>query len=120
MTCNGGPSNAICENISSNLPTFDPKGPECATVNVTQAGSGYESCPQAMNLGQSLSKSTGYSAPFPLLGSTDINNPRGRESEVGFLVGGDYYAPLAAEIEGNIVVLGDFINGAKGLQALGT
>jgi len=133
MTCEGGPWNSVCKKVvlsssssSLNLPLFDPKGPNWGKVNVSQAtttssSSGHESCPAVMNLGPDLSKSTGYtSGPFPLLGNTnDLDNPKGRESEIGFLVGGNYNAPLAAEIEGNIVVLGNFTIGSSGINSLG-
>ena len=78
----------------------------------------FHSCPK--NLGSALSSSSGYTDPFPLLGDpTDIYNPQGREDEIGFLVGGNYYAPVSSEIEGNIVVLGDFIIGDFGINSLG-
>ncbi len=128
MTCDGGLWNAVCtpcpnKDCSKKLPTFDPKGVELinwGVVEVSQSGTGYDDCPEAANLGPSLSKSTGFNDPFPLLGITNPYSPVGRESEVGFLVGGNYYAPLAAEIEGNIVVLGDFVIGPSGTNSLGT
>jgi hypothetical protein len=128
MTCSGGIWNSVCtrcsgNNCSNKLPRFDPKGvqgQDWGIVEVSKAGSSQDSCTAAANLGPSLSKSTGYNNTFPLLGSTNINNPVGRESQVGFLVGGNYFAPLAAEIEGNIVVLGDFKIGPLGTNSLGT
>ena len=89
-------------------------------VELSRAGNGYEDCLEAANLGPSLSKSRGFHYPFPLLGSRDLNSPHGRESEIGFLVGGNYFAPVAGEIEGNIVVLGDFKIGSLGTNSLGT
>jgi hypothetical protein len=89
-------------------------------VELSQAGNGHEACLEAANLGPSLSKSRGFHYPFPLLGSTDLSSPRGRESEIGFLVGGSYFAPVAEGIEGNIVVLGDFKIGSLGTNSLGT
>jgi len=70
-------------------------------------------------LGPELSASD-YQGEFALLVTPkNINNPLGRESQVSLLVGGNYDGPLAAEIEGRIVVLGDFKIGEKGLNSLG-
>ena len=44
----------------------------------------------------------------------------GRETQIGFFVGGDYIGHEAAEIEGRIVVLGDFIVQKRGPHTLGT
>jgi hypothetical protein len=72
------------------------------------------------NLGSQLSDSD-YQRVFPLLADIiDIMNPNGRESQISLLVGGTYSGPLAAEIEGRIVVLGDFLIGARGVNSLGT
>jgi hypothetical protein len=125
MTCQGDIWNSKCVNLPNgnspnNLwPKFDPKGPDAALVNVNQAGTTNDSCPSVANLGPLLSKSS-YTSEFPLLGSTNLDSPRGRESQIGFLVGGNYNAPKAAEIEGNIVVLGDFKIGIAGTNSLGT
>ena len=72
-----------------------------------------------IGLGPLLRKSS-YTNEFPLLGTTNPHIPAGHASQIGFLVGGNYNAPLAAEIEGNIVVLGDFKIGSKGTNSLGT
>jgi hypothetical protein len=74
------------------------------------------------NLGTTASASD-YTGVFPLLADTinvSILNPTGRESQVSLLVGGTYQGPLAAEIEGRIVVLGDFLIGERGVNSLGT
>jgi len=123
MTCQGGPWDAVCTRVSGStsdrLPRLDPKGNNWGLIDVSRAGSAKDSCPNAANLGPLLSKSTGFTSVFPPVTSTDLKS-RGRESEIAFFVGGNYVAEVASDIEGNIVVLGDFINGAKGLQALGT
>lgn len=106
-------------NTANLLPKFNPKGPDCSLVSVSQAGTPKDSCPSVANLGPLLSKSS-YTGEFPLLGSTKLDSPTGRESQIGFLVGGSYNAPWAAEIEGNIVVLGDFKIGINGTNSLGT
>jgi hypothetical protein len=125
MTCQGDIWNSKCVNLPNGnspnnlFPKFDPKGPDCALVNVNTAGTVNDSCPSVANLGPLLSKSS-YTGEFRLLASTNLSSPVGRESEIGFLVGGSYNAPLAAEIEGNIVVLGDFKIGQSGTNSLGT
>ena len=124
MTCQGSLWWSTCVrapngDTSNLLPKFDPKGPDAALVNVAQAGTPQNSCPQVANLGPLLSKSS-YPNEFPLLGTTNPHSPTGRESQIGFLVGGNYNAPVAAEIEGNIVVLGDFKIGSQGTNSLGT
>jgi len=70
-------------------------------------------------LGLELSASD-YRGEFGLpVTPNNINNPLGRESQVSLLVGGNYDGPLASEIEGRIVCLGDFKIGEKGLNSLG-
>jgi len=78
-------------------------------------------CPSGTeNMGPMLSASD-YPLEFGLLGaSMDIINPPGRESKIGLLIGGNYDSPLTAEIEENIVVLGDFKIGSLGVNSLGT
>ena len=129
MACQGGIWSAVCtrcpaNNCATRLPLYDPKGVQGVdwnVVTVPTAGSPNDDCTAVANLGPKNSASTGYSLPFPQLGViTNILNPAGRESEISLLVGGNYRAPLAAEIEGNIVVLGDFIIGKDGTNSLGT
>lgn len=121
MSCVGSKWWATCQQVSTNLPPLDPKGPDYGLITVSAAYTGNENCPDQMNLGPLLSKSTCYLNPFPLLQSPpNLDSPAGREYEVGFLVGGNYFAPLAAEIEGNIVILGDFKVGSRGTNSLGT
>ena len=78
-------------------------------------------CPDGTdNLGPLLSASD-YQGDFATLSeSIDYLSPNGRESQVSVLVGGSYNGPLAAEIEGRIVVLGDFKIGRSGVNSLGT
>jgi len=123
MVCRGGPWDAVCTRVPGNdasnrLPQFDPKGSDWGLTDTSRTGSTRDSCPNAANLGPLLSKSTGFTETFPLLLPTDAI-ARGRESEIAFLVGGNYVAPFAAEIEGKIVVLGDFKIGALGTNSLG-
>ena len=78
------------------------------------------SCPVGTdNLGPQLSASD-FTGEFGLLGVTNnLLSPVGRESQLSLLVGGNYDGPLAAEIEGRIVVLGDFKIGQNGVNSLG-
>ena len=74
----------------------------------------------ACNLGSELSASD-YRGDFQTLATLkDVFHPVGRESQISLLVGGTYDGPLAAEIEGRIVVLGDFLIGDNGVSSLGT
>ena len=69
------------------------------------------------NLGSSLSEATGYSQEYPSLGG--YSTPAGYDDTIAFLVGGNYNAPVAAEIEGRAVVLGDFTIGSQGTNSIG-
>jgi hypothetical protein len=62
-----------------------------------------------------------YKGDFRVLGSTtDLFSPPGRESQISLLVGGNYNGLMGEEIEGRIVVLGDFIIGPDGVDSIGT
>ena len=78
-------------------------------------------CPVGVdNLGPLLSASD-YEGAFRVLGSTtDLFSPPGRESQISLLVGGNYNGLMGEEIEGRIVVLGDFIIGPDGVDSIGT
>jgi hypothetical protein len=97
----------------------DPLGDDYIYIPLDDAGSDYDSCPEAMNLGPMLSSSTHYQADFPTI-NDDVNqdNPIGRDDSIGFFVKGTYTSKLAAEIEGKIVVLGDFIVEPAGVNSL--
>jgi len=123
MTSEGGPWSAVCTRYSgtiasTKLPTFEPKGNEWGLIEIP-AVTARDSCVHVANLGPASSRSSGYLATFPLPGRSDFYSPPGRESQVGFLVGGSYTSIRGHEIEGNIVVLGDFTIGASGLALLG-
>jgi hypothetical protein len=79
----------------------------------------YDTCPDGTNLGPLLSASTGYQQDFPTLGLKKLAHPIGRDDAIGFFVKGTYTSELASEIEGKIVVLGDFIVKLKGVNTLG-
>ena len=79
-----------------------------------------DTCPYGNdNLGTELSASD-FPDVFPVFANTAILQPNGREAQVSMLVGGSYIGSVAAEIEGRIVVLGDFLIGARGAEYLGT
>jgi len=122
LSCKGGSIWwSTCQQVTGDFPPSDPKGPDHGLISVSAAYTGNENCTGIMNLGPSLSKSTCFTGEFPLLRAPpNWPNPVGREHEIGFLVGGNYTAPIAAEIEGNIVILGDFkVVGYAGTNSLG-
>jgi len=90
----------------------DPRVSVSMFVPTGCAGTETDACPEAMNLGPELSASTEYDDDFPTL-SEFVNdhgaNTVGRDDAISFLVGGNYISKKAAEIEGMIVVLGDFV-----------
>ena len=102
-------------------PTVVPVAPTKSPVATTPPPFAPRSCPSTFSdLGPQLSASD-YTGTFPrLVDAIDVMNPKGRESQVSLLVGGTYDGPLAAEIEGRIVVLGDFWIGENGVSSLGT
>jgi hypothetical protein len=63
-----------------------------------------------------LSASTDDQEDFPTLG--DSVNPTGRDDSIAFFVKGTYTSVVGAEIEGKIVVLGDFIVEPNGVNSL--
>jgi choice-of-anchor A domain-containing protein len=72
-----------------------------------------------MNLGPLLSASTDFDGEFPLLGEyQDLKNPFGRDDSIGFFVKGNYISEQASEIEGKIVVLGNFTVEPNGVNSL--
>jgi hypothetical protein len=96
----------------------DPLGP-ISYIPLDTTGSSYDACPAMMNLGPLLSASTDFDGEFPLLGKyADLTNPFGRDDALGFFVKGNYISKLAAEIEGKIVVLGDFTVELNGVNSL--
>ena len=125
LSCVGNAFYATCQWTTDDPSQSDPKGEkgvDWGVYDLPSAGTNYDSCPAVANLGPLFSKSTGFtSEPFPLLSTPSfLDEAYGRESEIGFFVGGNYYAEQAAEIEGNIVVLGDFEIGPDGTNSIGT
>jgi hypothetical protein len=97
----------------------NPLGDVIVYTPLEGAGSEYDSCPEAMNLGPMLSASTDYQEDFPTLGdSVNLANPIGRDDSIAFFVKGTYTSVIGAEIEGKIVVLGDFIVEPNGVNSL--
>jgi hypothetical protein len=97
----------------------NPRGDNFTYIPLDGAGSEYDSCPEAKNFGPMLSDSTDYQEDFPTLaGTVDLENPIGRDDSIAFFVKGTYTSLNAAEIEGKIVVLGDFIVEKQGVNSL--
>jgi len=67
---------------------------------------GNETCPTTKNLGDELSESNLYDGPFPAVSS--VQSPIGYDDGISVLVGGDYTWTNGAEVEGKLVVLGNF------------
>ena len=71
-------------------------------------------CPFSPNLGDGFSGATGqghFVGPWPdVQGVPATGQAGGRDDSVAFLVGGNYFGKVGAEVEGKIVVLGDFKN----------
>jgi hypothetical protein len=131
-------SKIVCESLGGQDMVYDESIGNCNWASVTQCISSCPgdngivvsptpppiappSCPVGTdNLGPQLSVSD-YQGEFGILGVTNnLLSPVGRESQLSLLVGGSYDGPLAAEIEGRIVVLGDFKIGHRGVNSLGT
>jgi hypothetical protein len=94
----------------------DPDAPD---ADVPWADTTPESyCPAVNNLGEGYSAAIGYDGTFPKTSNTGLER-RGTDDAISFLVGGNYSAPAAAEIEGKAVVLGDFIIGSQGTNSIG-
>jgi hypothetical protein len=97
----------------------NPLGDVISYTPLDGAGSEHDSCPEAMNLGPMLSASTDYQEDFPTLeDSVNLLNPIGRDDSIAFFVKGTYTSVVAAEIEGKIVVLGDFVVEPNGVHSL--
>ena len=102
-------TNNGCQWISQTSKCQDKPSPTPAPVAPTCFG----------DLGDGVSKAIGYNGVFPKTSSTGLKR-RGTDDAIAFLVGGNYVAPNAAEIEGKVVVLGDFLIGSKGTNSIGT
>jgi hypothetical protein len=119
--CEGGDVwGAECKPIAAGyIMPPDPLGDDFTYIPLEGAGSEYDSCPEAMNLGPMLSASRDYQEDFPTLAdSVNLVNPVGRDDSIAFFVKGTYTSFVAAEIEGKIVVLGDFIVEPNGVNSL--
>lgn len=108
----------------SSCPVEDPptSPPDDTPSSVpSSAPSGAPECPFGTdNLGPLLSASDFQGNFTTLAESFNVFNPVGRESQLSVLIGGDYNGPLASEIEGRVVVLGDFNIGPNGISSIGT
>jgi choice-of-anchor A domain-containing protein len=87
------------------------------TCTQTITPSQVDSCQS--NLMDGVSASSGpsaYASSYPLIQS--CSNPLGRDNSVAFFVGGNYRSVKAAEIEGKIVVMGNFTIESNGVNSL--
>lgn len=106
----------------TNAPTVSPtKNPTNApTANPTvretvppppPTGGGLLDCEQLQDLGYGFSKAIGpnhYNGKcFPPVTGLQANNLPGRDDSIAVFVGGNYHGQNAAEVEGNMVVLGN-------------
>ena len=78
---------------------------------------------QQENLGDGFSAATGvggYSSEqcYPPIVQLDANNLAGIDDSVAVFVGGSYYGRRAAEVEGNMVVLGDLSVDSSGTYSI--
>lgn len=77
-------------------------------------------CPYSPNLGDGFSGATGqghFVGPWPdVQGVPALGMADGRDDSVSFFVGGNYFGNVGSEIEGKIVVLGNFKN--NGINSL--
>jgi choice-of-anchor A domain-containing protein len=71
-------------------------------------------CPYSANLGDGFSGPTGqghFVGPWPdVQGVPALGKADGRDDSIAFFVGGNYFGNVGAEVEGKIVVLGNFKN----------
>lgn len=113
--CNWPSSAATCKSsCPSSIPIAPTYPPSASPMSAPMCPVGPD------NLGPMLSASD-YSGYFSTLNEPfNYLDPLGRESQVALLIGGNYDGPLAAEIEGRIVVLGDFNIGHHGVSSIGT
>lgn len=127
------PLAAFVQAGSGKTPTASPTSEGCASpasvasvafgstteTNIVWADTDSSSwCTEVNNLGYGYSESFGYQGEYPALGPTPSSGA-GFDDNVAVLIGGSYYAPNAAEIEGKTVVLGDFVIGDAGTNSIG-
>ena len=75
-------------------------------------------CKAVNNLGPGFSGPLNYTGEYPLSSPTGLV-PRGFDDSVSLFIGGTYNSVLAAEIEGKVIVLGDFLVEAEGVNTIG-
>ena len=73
-------------------------------------------CPKNKNLGDKLSDSAFIDGPYPKIKSNAAAT--GYDDSIAFFVKGTYTSEIAAEVEGKIVVLGDFLIKSGGVNSL--
>jgi hypothetical protein len=75
-------------------------------------------CNEVNNLGPGFSGPLNYTGEYPLCAPTGLV-PRGTDDSISVFIGGTYNSVLAAEIEGKVIVLGDFLVEADGVNTIG-
>ena len=110
------PTNAPT-NAPTNTPTYSPTNTPSSrpvvTLSPTNAKKpkpppGGQTCDDLVNLGYGYSEATGKNHPtgcFPHVSGLDFN--KGRDDSVSVFVGGNFIGKNAAELEGNLVVMGN-------------
>jgi hypothetical protein len=118
------PSSEYYHNALPSASQGPQPGPAPQPTPVPAAGAPWEDttpdsyCPEVNNLGEGYSAAIGFQGTFPKTHQTNLT-AKGSDDAISFLVGGNYVAPAAAEIEGKAVVLGDFIIGTNGTNSIG-
>ena len=106
-----------CKSIPSNFDYFpDPRGTVDEYVRRTCSGTEHDNCPEALDFGASLSAADVFQGDFPSVQT--LANPAGIDNSIAFFVTGDFTSQSGAEIEGKIVVLGDFKVESDGVNSL--
>ena len=84
------------------------------TNQLTSTASAWD-CASLSDLGEGFSKATEYSGCYPpITGGPNWNNLPGYDDGVAVFVGGNMNENTAAEVEGNVVVMGDLVVGSSG------
>jgi hypothetical protein len=114
------PTDRPSKNPTKNPTERPSKNPtENPTAKPTQGNSEQDCDKKLENLGYGFSAATGvggYSSEqcYPPIVNLDANNLAGIDDSVAVFVGGSYHGRRGAEVEGNMVVLGDLSVDSKG------
>jgi len=104
------PTNAPTD-APTGTPTLAPTNRRTAAPTIGITSETNLDCEKLQDLGYGFSEATGnphYSGQcYPSVVGLNANNLPGRDDSIAVFVGGSYYSKNAAEVEGNMVVLGD-------------